>query len=1611
MQGGEIWFTDDGVWIEIRDTIESRVQSRKSEFPIDLMRRFESLEPMNYKYVVLKQEFVSANFIKPIGREPLRYYSNFFYGNDSSKWCSNVPNYGEVYYENIYNGIDLRYYLNKNGLKYDFIVHPKADVNQIRLEYKGGDNLKLDNCGNLIVKTKFENIIDRDLFIYQYYNGIRYQVNGKFVIYDNLKYGFEIANNYNRNEVLVIDPGVRLEYSTYIGGTDMDYGYGIEIDSMGYAYVTGITKSLNFPTTPGVNDSSFNGGYDIFVTKINPVGSDLNYSTYIGGGTGNDFGYDISIDIDGNAFVTGYTQSLDFPTTPGSYDRIKNGIDAFILKLNSDGSVLQYSTYIGGNSQDYCYGIAVDSIGNAFITGITYSLDFPTTPSANDTSYNGAGDIIIFKLNQTGSKPVYSTYIGGSWDDVGWDIALDSLGNAYVTGRTLSSDFPVTPGANDSSYNGGYDGFMVKLNQTGKRVVYSSYIGGSSTEWGYGITVDSTGNAITIGQTQSSNFPTSPSAYDTSYAGNSDVFILKLNQTGSTIIFSTFVGGSSNEQGYDIAVDSKGNIYATGITLSTNFPKTTDAYDSTLNGQDGFLIKLSSGGSTLLYSTYFGGNNVEQSRGIALNPQGDAYITGYTNSPDFPNTTGAFNRTYSGGGDAFVSKFSFKPIINITSLSLLKDNIPTNLIYSRLCSYNFKVNFIYTANLSDLGSVRLTLDPLGTNIQLKWDYSTGQFSKLSDPNNYVFIDPSSRAYNYFYCWTVDFNITFNWSYPDEESHDAQIYATSAALAPAWYNSTNLYHVENDLIFNGTLLVLGDNNRTILENSLVRGGEILKWTDLTPLYENTTDIYPPADEFDIIVWDETGKSWSDSPDSGQSFYTETITPKITYNKSFTYTVKLSDIPPESDRTEETFTILLSKIPPESDKTNETFKVKIDADNVTFSNVKPTNTSWQLTNNVLVSVNITDIGGGVVNSKSVMYSVSTNNGIWSEWKTVPSLKSKLSILAMDSVKLEEGKSNLIKWRAADSVGNGPTESEPYRILVDTHSITFSNPLPLPIEVSSTKNVELSIVITDATSGVDTSTIEYAVSENKGKTWSEWYAVEEMQDNLKIDININHTFPNGTNNRLKWRASDIAGNGPTESQPLIINVNTWVSIIKPKVTLLLPPIGTTINETSVELKWELEDKTMENVTYDLYFGNDSPPESWKTGISNTSFLVSDLKDGETYYWRVIPKLGDIKGTSRSDVWWFVIDLPKDSIIYKISLTGPKSISLFPGENKSIVLTITNLGTIDDMIKIGIETGKLSSYVTLNDYSMLRIDSKDHGQRLLNIKLPDTAQPGTYEIIITAISINSGEKEKDSHILSIEIKKPENPEPNGIELNDTEQKTNQIILFSIIAIIIIIILTITLAIFITKRKKRAEQELLPTGTITVKPGGLTAPVISVGEIPATLKLPQLPGTTIASGVQQPIPSPVPRLAKSTQIAQITTPQQTVQIPQLPQLPPAKIQEEKPEVSTTTPVPTIVSPPPTHAIPSQPETPKMISSQVGTTPKVTQVPNLQQGPAVHLPSSPTVEIIQSQAPIITTQKPQMVQEPTKPQIPEIPTVTQKQVKSNNSQIRKSDKEKIEGQE
>jgi hypothetical protein len=1306
----------------------------------------------------------------------------------------------------------------------------------------------------------------------------------------------------------------------------------------------------------------------VIIFRLDKVGSALVYSTFIGGSS-SDVGFDIAVDTLKNAYVTGYTDSSDFPVTSGANDTTHNGFrDVFILKLNKTGASLDYCTYIGGDSGDEGWSIAINPNGNAFVTGFTYSTNFPATPGAFDTiadlTYTR---IFVLKVNNIGSTLNYCTFVEGNGYDYGYDIALDTNGNAYVTGYSRSNDFPTTPGA-FSRTNTRYDEVIVfKLNQTGSGLLYSTYVGGNNDEYGYSIIVDNMGYAYVTGWTSSPDFPTTPGAYDRTRNGSSDIFMLKLNQSGSGLAISTFIGGSDRDYAYGIDVDPDGNMYITGYTTSSDFPITPDAYNSSNNNTDAFVLELAGNGSSIIYSTFVGGNDFEYGLGIVLDSKNDIHVAGSTQSLDFPTTPGAFNRTFNGGlRDIFVLKIANRPYINITSVKLLKENKPTTIVYSKLCPYNFKVNFLYTGNLSDLDGVRLTLDTIESNIQLQWDYSTGLFSKLFDPNNYVSIDPSSSAYNYYYLWTVNFNVTFSWTYPDEDLNDVQVYASSAKTAPAWLNATKVYQVENDLVFNGSLLVTGEDDKTILEYDLIRGGEILNWTGLTPVYENTINVYPPADEFDVTVWDEDENFWSDSPASGVEFYVETITTNMTYNTSYTYTINISNIPRQSDRTDESFIIHISRIPPECDKSNETFSVLIDADNVTFSSPTPASTHWQLNTNVLVSVNITDVGGGVVNSKSVMYSISTNNGTtWSEWKSAPGPKSEVTIQIINYISLERGENNLIKWRAEDSVGNGPTESKPFRIIIDTDIVTFSNALPLPSDISTTEEVEVGITISDDISGVDASTIEYSVSEDKGRTWGIWQAVEGYEDALSIDVYLNLTFPNGTDNRLKWRAYDVAGNGPIESLVYVINVNTWVPQIKPSVTQVSPPKDLTINTTYIELIWELDDISLENITYDVYFENLITPGVKETGVTNTSYIVDNLVDGETYYWKIIPKLGDLEGSSRSGVWWFKVELPKDPIIFKVDITGPKAVSLYPGENKSINLTISNLGSIEDMIKIEIEAGILSNCIIIDDYSLLRINTNSQKQRYLNITLPMTAQKGIYEIIITAISMNSGQKEQDSHILSIEILK-----------SDKDIEKTEFNLLILLIIIILIFIIIALIAFIIKRKKRSKEDLLLPGTLTVKPGALPTPVVAVGEIPSTLKVPQLPSTAAIDTSQQPTSTstPTPILAKSTQITQATVPDKapTVQVPQLPALPPAKPLEKEPGISPTiqTSVPTVVSPPSTPTLAPVLSTSPEPVVHLPDSSEPTQATPSQQKPSLAEPSQST-----QSSPIISP-KPKETQEP-----------------------------------
>lgn len=408
---------------------------------------------------------------------------------------------------------------------------------------------------------------------------------------------FDPTYNGNRDAFVVkLNPtGNDLVYATFLGGDVGEEGFGVTVDAAGSAYVAGWTSSANFPTTPGVFDTTPNGYLDVFVVKLNPGGNALIYATLLGG---NEFdeGRSIAISETGQVFVTGYTASTDFPATPGAYDTTHDGsADIFVARFNADASDLVYATYLGGESYENTVGMVIDEMGNAYVTGATYSFDFPTTPGAYDTIFNG-GDGILVKLNPTGSNLVYATFLGGSNQDSGSRVTIDESGHAYVAGGTFSANFPTTPGAYDTGFNGNEDAFVVKFNPAGSGLIYATYLGSTADDTIYDIVLDGTGHAYLTGLTNSANFPTTPGAYDPTHNGSYDAFMVTLNPTGSDLVYATFLGGSGFDTGFGIALDGAGSIYVGGRTASSDFPTTPGAFDTTYNGglDDIFALKLAS---------------------------------------------------------------------------------------------------------------------------------------------------------------------------------------------------------------------------------------------------------------------------------------------------------------------------------------------------------------------------------------------------------------------------------------------------------------------------------------------------------------------------------------------------------------------------------------------------------------------------------------------------------------------------------------------------------------------------------------------------------------------------------------------------------------------------------------------------------------------------------------------------------------------------------------------------------------------------------------------------------------------------------------------------------
>jgi len=628
----------------------------------------------------VRLQLVGANPVaRVMGQDELPGKVNYFIGNDPARWRTDIPTYGKVQYQGVYPGVDLVYYGKQGQVEYDFVVAPGGDPGAIALALIGAESMQLDTRGDVVVQTAGGELRLHQPRIYQEIDGVRQMIASRYVlrapssgeeltankVRGTYQLGFQVAA-YDARRPVVIDPVI--SYVTHLGGHLHDTGHSLAVDAAGHAYVTGWTHSRNFPVTPGAFQSRHGGGIqNAFVTKVDPTGSALVYSTYFGGHF-IDQGSGIAVDAEGNVYVTGWTNSREFPITPGAFQSTHGGgfRDAFVTKFNPTGSALVYSTYLGGGLNDEGWAIAVDAAGNSYITGKTASLHFPTTQSAFQRSFGGGDDdAFVTKLNPTGSALVYSTYLGGIFCEFGWGIAVDAAGHAYVTGPTYSANFPTTRRAFQPTFGGHHNAFVTKLNRTGSALVYSTYLGGRDAS-GRGIAVDAAGHAYVTGTAYSTDFPTTPGAFQPAHAGGfGDAFVTKLNRTGSALVYSTYLGGSGDENSYGIAVDAAGNVSVTGATNSTDFPTTPGAFQrryagSTVFSDDAFVTTLNSAGSDLTYSTYLGGSKAESGYGLGVDAAGNVYVVGWAASPDFPTTPGAFQPS-SVGGDAFIAKIDVEP--------------------------------------------------------------------------------------------------------------------------------------------------------------------------------------------------------------------------------------------------------------------------------------------------------------------------------------------------------------------------------------------------------------------------------------------------------------------------------------------------------------------------------------------------------------------------------------------------------------------------------------------------------------------------------------------------------------------------------------------------------------------------------------------------------------------------------------------------------------------------------------------------------------------------------------------------------------------------------------
>ena len=678
------------------------------------------------KGITLKESLVGSRINNITGEGEAATKVSDFRGSDPSKWQSNIPTYDFVTLGEIYDGIELKLKAYGNNMEKLFFIKPEAAPQDIQVKLEGAKRLEVNEDGELVAETELGDVKFTKPIAYQEIDGKRVNVSVEYAIcnlpfatyalpndlslvtrHPSPIYGFKVGA-YDRSKELIIDP---LLASTLLGGSKYDIAYSIAIDSNGDIYIAGETLSPNFPVSSGAYDVSI-GSRNAFSAKLSGDMKTLLAVTFLGVSSS---ACNIAIDPDGNVYVSGSTDSTDFPATADAYATKYSGEgDAFIAKLSNDLTTLMASTVLGRSGSDMIWGMVIGPAGSVYVTGYTASLDFPTTAGAYATKYSGEGDAFIARMDSGLTTLFASTFMGGSKLDGVNDIALDSNGNVFVAGHTESPDFSVTNGVFDAFFDGSFtsdtfsDGFVSKFNGDLTVLLASTFLGGSYYDSAVAIAIDSSGNIYVSGKTSSTDFPTTQNAYkpqngyDMLVEGPVYFFISKLNNELTTLLASTYLGGYENVESPGhlraMILDLNGNVYVAGETTAQDFPITSGAYH-TFCGTDGkcneegmsftspsdvFISKLDGDLTTLIASTYWGGNGSEAVRALSVDLNGNVYVTGETSSKNFPTTKGDYDAKFNGNTDIFIAKFDSDLSSDETSyaLSISKSGLGSGIVTS-----------------------------------------------------------------------------------------------------------------------------------------------------------------------------------------------------------------------------------------------------------------------------------------------------------------------------------------------------------------------------------------------------------------------------------------------------------------------------------------------------------------------------------------------------------------------------------------------------------------------------------------------------------------------------------------------------------------------------------------------------------------------------------------------------------------------------------------------------------------------------------------------------------------------------------------------------------------